>query len=331
MLPSGSVSTVIWTFHMPLFFFLSGMNARPSKIKSPGDTLRGIRGILIPYVFFSILSIIIWLLVRKYSLFSKECYHAVTQMFYGVAGPGKFMDYNVPLWFFTCLISVKLLYAILTMAVHSKVHRIAIVVFFAALAHILIYPRYSSIVWNIDVAFSALIFFFAGSLFKEHKFAGASIPAWVLVGGVLAIAFLFSTAIFYNGRVDMNGRDFGNPAWFYLGAFTGIFLIVTLSKVCEGITILQTIGISSIVIFSLHALFWLNPGSLVSTLRAYALNVTHSYLLSQAVVTIVEIALCSPLYFLLLKKAPKLLGQFPKKTLPLDAQLLALQKTPNET
>ncbi|KAA2311714.1 acyltransferase [Pseudooceanicola sediminis] len=48
------VDFAIYTFHMPLFFFLSGMNVRPSREK-PGFFARRARAIVLPYLVFSLL------------------------------------------------------------------------------------------------------------------------------------------------------------------------------------------------------------------------------------------------------------------------------------
>ncbi|TNE63201.1 MAG: hypothetical protein EP336_18055 [Rhodobacteraceae bacterium] len=48
------IDFAIYTFHMPLFFFLSGMNVLPSRSR-PGFFRRRAKAIILPYVMFSLL------------------------------------------------------------------------------------------------------------------------------------------------------------------------------------------------------------------------------------------------------------------------------------
>lgn len=48
------IDFMIYTFHMPLFFYLSGMNVRSSRDK-PGFFERRAKGIILPYIVFSLL------------------------------------------------------------------------------------------------------------------------------------------------------------------------------------------------------------------------------------------------------------------------------------
>ena len=50
----NQVDFVIYTFHMPLFFYLSGMGVRASQEK-PGFFTRRSKSIIVPYIVFSLL------------------------------------------------------------------------------------------------------------------------------------------------------------------------------------------------------------------------------------------------------------------------------------
>jgi fucose 4-O-acetylase-like acetyltransferase len=306
---SETATVIIWAFHMPLFFFLSGITA---KAWTPGSTptiLRGLKSLVVPYFFFSIVSIACWA-TSKGSISSGEIWNnQLRQMIYGVAGPERQMAYGIPLWFFTCLFSVRLLFAILTSLVPSKPLQIIFVLLGALIAHDYVCPHFNSMVWNFDVALVALVFFVAG-----HATYGIKVPACLgtktarLVTGLIALFVLFAAA-FLNGRVDMNGREFGNPVWYYLGAFAGIAFIVEVSRRFACAAFLKKLGYASIVIFPIHGLFMMLPNRTVPVLTWYAYKITHSNLLAAMAVALIEIALCLPIYFVINKIAPILIGK----------------------
>lgn len=309
-LPAKSiVATTIWAFHMPLFFFLSGLNVKAWQPGGGPALLRGIKGLVVPYVFFSIVSIMLWLLATSDLTSAKSWRTQLIQMAYGVAGEEGWLRYNVPLWFLTCLLSVRLLFALITAALKSTSSRVLVVLCLAVLSHVALYPVFYSLVWNLDVGFSALIFFSAGYLMQDAKLPSSFDERTLrLSTGAASVAVLCS-AILINGKVDMNGRGFGNPLVFYLGAFAGIALMVELSKRCASIGMLRTVGYATIVIFPLHTLIGLLPYRILPAATWYAFRLTHSDVLAAVVMALIEIALCLPVYFAIKRWSPEVIGQ----------------------
>lgn len=294
---------------MPLFFFLSGLTAKEWTHGAGLRPLRGLKSLLVPYVFFSLISIDCWAILKGYTSTSDTLTSQLWQMGYGVAGPKESMHYNIPLWFFTCLISVRLLFAVLTATVASNAVRCVCVVMTALIAHYFVFARFESMIWNFDVALVALVFFFAGHAVQNLNLSAVrgnvASRVVVRVGALL----LFVLAIKGNGRVDMNGRSFGNPLLFYVGAFAGITLMVEIAKKLDRIAAIKTLGRASIVIFPVHALFWLLPSRFFSVISWYATKVTDSEVFVSFVVSVMEIAACLFSYFVLTKWAPSLIGQ----------------------
>lgn len=311
MLPgSGMTESVIWTFHMPLFFFLSGITARAGIWGSRATFVRGLRGIINPYLFFSIVSIAIWIIVNQ--KFSSVGVWAtlLAQMLFGVSGPDGLMRYNVPIWFFTCLLSVRLLFFAITSLLPSTHHQALVVAAFALSAHLLFFPLFAPLIWNFDVALSALVFYFVGYALK-NQMVPSTISGWqAYLAYVFFSVLLIIFAVRLNGRIDMNGRSFGNPAVFYVGAFAGVVLTSVVAIKFARFEIVTLAGRASRVIFPLHALFWMIPSSITSIPRWYAFKITHSELMSYVVMTIIEIALCMPVYFAISRWAPSLLGDY---------------------
>jgi fucose 4-O-acetylase-like acetyltransferase len=322
-LPAGGMfPAIIWTFHMPLFFFLSGLTAKGWAPGSGSKFFRGLKVLVIPYIFFSLISIILWLTSQR-SLSSVETWVSqLQQMAYGVAGPEKKMGYNVPLWFFTCLLSVRIIFAALTSAVQSKLLQYICVILMAAIAHGYVFSEFNSIIWNFDVALVALVFFATGYTLQGINITSfPSVKAMRWAAGFAAF-LLFCACVAVNGRVDMNGRVFGDPIFFYLGAFSGIALMLQVAGKLDQVTALKTLGRASIVIFPVHALFWLLPSKFYSVITWYASKIAHSDIFVSVIVSAIEITVSMLVYFAIIRWAPFLIGQSarPKSPVSIDAR-----------
>lgn len=175
---------LIYSFHMPLFFFLSGFLLKERYLnKNFWEYLaRLVRSLVIPYVCFWLISYIYWLLTHALTLDPTK-YYGLTfwQLFTGfLYGTGD-LDHtlyiiNVDLWFFTCLFSTTLLFYIvyrLTAPLRGNqeaspnsvwavlvLGAVLIALGFASpLLHLVLGFR---LPWNIDLAGVAVVFYAAG-------------------------------------------------------------------------------------------------------------------------------------------------------------------------
>jgi hypothetical protein len=254
-------------------------------------------------------AIVLWLICFDALLNPGVSGQLLKQMMYGVGGPERFMRYDVALWFFPCLFCVRILFAAVSILTRVKMFQVGIGAFGAAVAHLYIFHNYSSIAWNLDVALVAAVFFVAGSVSKDRVIAWDSTLSYDgVLAIVLAVALLF-VSVHFNARVDMNWRSFGSPPLFYLGAFSGIFVTLAISKRLANVEMLQWLGRASIVIFPVHLLFFRIPYSAVSHLTWYAAKLTHSDAAAAVIVAIIEIGLCLPIYYAISAWAPILIGQ----------------------
>jgi fucose 4-O-acetylase-like acetyltransferase len=309
----ATISTVIWSFHMPLFFFLSGITAKSFTAGSMRSTVRGLKNIFTPYLFFSILSIIFWAISHGKITSGEIWRNLLYQMAYGVAGLEAGMQYNIPLWFFTCLFSVRFLFALVTAMTQSKYHQVFLVTSASIAAYFYVLPRYYSFFWNLDVAPIALVFYTAGYILQKEKLMDKllAVPSrWAVL---LSALLIFIISVGLNGRVDMNGRAFGNLLLFFSGAFSGILLMLEASKRYAAIVFLRSLGKASIVIFPTHLLLSNLPYRIIPTLNWYTFRITHSEIIAAVTTAIIEITVCLPIYAAILRWAPFLIVQYKNK------------------
>lgn len=316
--PGGLMPAVIWTFHMPLFFFLSGLTSRPWTAGSFGSVAKSLKNLAIPYLFFSVIAIFLWQTLRGDMSLTSSWLGLFAQMMYGVNGTEGTLFYDGALWFFSCLFAIRILFTLMTAFSSGLRTTMITALLLAALAHLIIFPNFRSLIWNFDVALVGLLFYTAGYVIHHAmaEFAPAArLARPVATIGLLASLMLIVGIAVVNGRVDMNERTFGNPFFFYIGAAAGIYLSVSLSRSLAAYRWIGTLGRASIVIFPVHVMLNYLPFGILSTVRWYGYRLTHAELGAAILVSIFEILLCLPVYFGLLRWAPQLIGQ----SRPVDA------------
>lgn len=297
---------------MPLFFFLSGLTARAWHEGFSRKFFKSLKSLAVPYFFFSVVSIFLWQMVNGNLLSVASWGNLAGQMAYGVAGLEQKMSYDAPLWFFTCLFSVRLLFGSITAFSNGPTMTMVASCLIALFAHVIVFTHFRSMLWNFDVALVSLLFYCAGFVISRTYLSmspssplskGPASVLWLLLSVALVLA-----AALINGRVDMNGRAFGNAWVFYAGAFAGIYAAIALSATLSKFSWTAALGQASIAIFPLHTLWPLLPYRIMPTIKWYGFRLTHSDLGGALLVALVEILLCLPFYFALRRWAPQLIG-----------------------
>ncbi len=111
---SATITTLIYSFHMPLFFFVSGYLLKVEKLALPlGRQFRDLaRTLLVPYLFFFALSSAYWLVTRNIGSKAGK-FEGVTLVdaFDGlISGLSSDLFINPTLWFFPCMFVVQVIY-----------------------------------------------------------------------------------------------------------------------------------------------------------------------------------------------------------------------------
>lgn len=244
----GITNSFVYAFHIPLFFFLSGLVFnRQRYVNYKHFLIKKIKSLLVPYAIFSFVTWLFWVIYNmgflKNSDGVSEMLAPLFQTFIA-QGSGGYLIHNVPLWFITCLFVVENVYWVLSK--YKPTIRLVIVVICAIIGYFMNTPinnsydglistfDFTRLPWNIEVSFSALIFFAIGhgliekyshkemleTVNRNHKFSiGICVLLWlcVLLGG------------WYNGHVSMGSNQLGNPFVFYGAAICGIFAMMLLT------------------------------------------------------------------------------------------------------
>lgn len=263
--PDGLLAKIIFSFHMPLFFFVSGYLFNYWKYKSNFDEfiMNNIRRLIIP-------SIITLLIVWLYSyIFLQNLFpnHLIDSFWMLMINFCIFVGYPIdgqsfaspvgPMWFLACLFFSRLIfYKALSIKNTTSLFLFVLVLTYIGVkmggAHV--FP------WSIDIAFVSTYFMLAGWLSRKYNLFSVIKP-WMLVG--VSVLWIYDIT---QGGISMNNREYLFPLISLNGAIAGtVFwgtICVYLDKLEERnnffinkfINLLSYCGKNSLIILIFHTM-----------------------------------------------------------------------------
>lgn len=252
---------LIYAFHMPLFFFLSGIVFRHSHASFLSIVLKNTRTILFPYLVFALLTYILGLLLIPPATLSHE---AITKQLYGIlygnANEG-YLAFNTALWFLPCLFVTKLLFTILDRIIKSKKMLWTVLIVFSVGAYLgSVFYRDIKLPFGIEIALTGVVFFGAGYLWNQSEKIKYILQQKKIVFsiGALILLLIFATLNFsmHGSQIDMRVNRLNDFYLFYLAAFSGIASAVLGSMIIKKSTLLEYIGKHSMLLFGWHTLIF---------------------------------------------------------------------------
>lgn len=215
----------VYAFHIPLFFFLSGMvfsKKRYPDFKS--FLLKRVNSLIKPYIVFSVLTWIVWAAFSYVTHANVDSYWMPLAETFIAQGSGGFLLHNVPLWFVTCLFIVEIIYYFLADLKRLWIMTITIVM--AAISYWAINNLecfdITLLPWNIEVAMLAIPFYAAGHWIvkaKTHQGIMNMVNSYKITTIVLAAVFAYVVYVGsqYNGSISFGHADLGKNVFVTYG------------------------------------------------------------------------------------------------------------------
>lgn len=253
----GVIGFWIYSFHMPLFFFLSGF-VFSDKYSFGTFLKKKITKIIIPYFSLGVPLVI---------------YEIIGDSLENV---GEGINKNIvwdhiqnllaqkrwwPLWFLTCLFFLNIIFYALTHLCKSNEQLCAMVFILTVLG--LTYYKLDGkpLVWNIDICFTALPFFYVGYYLKNNYARSDEMSftktRWIrafvicMVINILTLGAGWGISGNVGFVLEMAGQTYSYEPLVYLGAFAGIFGTIIFSCLVKN-RFVRYIGKNSIIYLAWH-------------------------------------------------------------------------------
>lgn len=227
-------NSFVYAWHIPLFFFLSGMVFKKEKYADLKTFIsKKAKSLLIPYVIFSLLTWIVWAAFAYVTHASVESYWMPLAETVIAQGSGGFLVHNVPLWFVTCLFVMEVMcYFIASL---RKVGIVIVTIGLAVISYCMITYfggwDVTLLPWNIEVACLGLPIYAAGHL-TVQKWGHQQMQDWVSGhrGMSLLLTIVFAAIVVvgshFNGSISFGHAELHNPLITYPCAFMGVAMML---------------------------------------------------------------------------------------------------------
>lgn len=238
--PPHFLNVLIYAFHMPLFFFISGY-----IFNGQDNIYKKFQSLIVPFYFIGLLSYLLWIL--KQAIFRSDEISFISPLIgllYG-SNINNYLYFNLPLWFFTALFSIYLIVYIFKHKYSLLFILSLVMINYIDIFRVIILP------FSLNQALIGLSFFIMGNLFKYNNFKLQFQTKTYIVFGITILIWLYS--VFFNGKVDLLSLNINIPILFFLNGLVGSILIFYLFfNLKIKLIDLSFLGQHSMIIFSTH-------------------------------------------------------------------------------
>ncbi len=309
----------VYSFHIPLFFFASGLVFSIAKYDSFKNFLiKKIKTILVPMVFFSFIQILFNFAYYGVLLGSKNADYGINYFFNSLLGiilqirNGK---YEATLWFFSCLFITQCIFYWVIKIFKNRTFPIIFTIGTCfVLGSVYMYLGLPRLPWNADCAFIAILFLGLGYIIKnENNIMNRINKIWLIP--ILLLLNILTMYLNYNymgkDHVDLALSCIGFPLWYFLESIAGvwlIFIVVSKIKTCKP---LSYIGKNSLVYYGLVDLMVFIPDIIIFNILHLDIKSTGDWsVLINFIYAIVVCISIVPINELINRKLKFIKGQF---------------------
>lgn len=217
----GSViNKAIYSFHMPMFFILSGFIAKQTTAPFIEFIKSKFQRVLFPAMLLYLLTMPLYFITLDYSTASFKS--VIIQIFY-IYGS---CAYNRPIWFFICMFQVLVLARLINLTTLSN-KRLSAFLFLSLIVSYLSYAsgiKYFSL-FGFDKLLLALFFYAFGVYLKRLDYEKV-----IKVVGLISLPVWVVTGLIINDKVGMYGMHLGNYWCFIASGLSGSLAFFALCK-----------------------------------------------------------------------------------------------------
>ena len=306
---------LIFSFHMPLFFFLSGIAFNFSRQEQ--FIHRHAHSLLFPYFTFCILSFLYWFFLERH--FRPANFDAGTAFLNIFLAQGNNYIFNSVMWFLPCLFVVEICFFTLRkVCIRSESILLAATVCVVAgfaLSGTEPFPhsiRLSvRLPWSLDTALVSIGFYSLGAaLGGSSIFARGERTTTLFPILLCASAICLGLAVFFPSQTDLAEFLFPNPVIFFIGSCSGIATIIAAAK-CIPAPWLQALGSMSLLIMCIHEPVKRVLLKIAEIILGIEIAELRTGIISCIVMTAITLLFCIPPALLIRRFFPWFIGKRP--------------------
>lgn len=249
-------STWIYTFHMPLFFFLSGLlYPGCEKYTFSQFAWRRFKGLVIPYFTLGAVILLFYCCVYAWHHEPKDTYIEMLRSF-------LIQEHYWTIWFLAALFLTQLIYYSIDWCFFRWKYAVSIASLVVCSFGLLRYRLgWGSLPWNIDIAFVSQFFFHLGYSFMHNEkvydtfikvkshLHGLVIIVFCLIINLVAAKACMAVSM---QSLDMSIGMYGNEVLTFFAAIAGILLIVTMGPMINS-RFFTYLGRNTMILFAWHS------------------------------------------------------------------------------
>jgi hypothetical protein len=176
-----------------------------------------------------------------------ELFKRLYGIFYSI-GTKEYIG-NSPLWFLTTLFSTEILFLLIIRNINEKLIPL-IIVACAILGYSLALFANFRLPWNFDVALTAIVFYYLGTVLRQSKFLQNCNYEIILA------LFFFLICIIINflcpDMLIMSNNKLINIAYLYAGSISGIIAVFLLSYSIKKNKLIEFLGLNTLTILGFN-------------------------------------------------------------------------------
>lgn len=239
---TGRLHDFVFYYHVPLFFFASGIFAGSSKELSFKDTVKKRFGqVMIPYAFLVFINMGIIILTSDKDFITYLKY--IKQFLFGIRNQIAASS----LWFFPCIFVTGVIFEVLRRLLKRNVLILSasVALYFIS---IMLFPNRPDIqpswIWNIDSACYYLIYYSLGYVLRTRLFRPADKKIFWMIGTALLTGYVVSVYLQEDIIGSVLNRVIPGVDMIYpvVRAMLIIFFNLILAKILEGFHSLSYAG-----------------------------------------------------------------------------------------
>lgn len=226
----GFVHNWIFSFHMQLFFVLSGLFFREAGIIAIGK--KKFKQLIIPYIVFCTIGLCITLIIPQWRKITLK--DIARDIYWGYP-----ISVNVSsIWFLVCLFITILMFNCIVM-IKNRNRAVGYILLGSIICYGFALARFPQILavfpgarmpWESDSACVAILFLAVGYFFKDNIFKFVSElekkSIWVILCGLLFSFGGTLVIVLLNGTVNLRGLVYNNEILYTIGSVIGFVFVV---------------------------------------------------------------------------------------------------------